>query len=103
MPNENAETNIDRDENVGVGAGSTKNADVEDVAVDDVESSEKPLTFFEILSSTFAAAVGVQSKARRTRDFSRGKPLHFIMAGLIFAAIFVLVVVAVVRSVLSNV
>lgn len=69
----------------------------------DEEISEKPLTFFQILGSTFAAAVGVQSKANRTRDFTRGKPLHFILAGLIFAAAFVVVVVAVVRTVLSNV
>lgn len=69
----------------------------------DGEIDEKPLTFFEVLGSTFAAAVGVQSKANRTRDFTRGKPLHFILAGIIFAATFVAVVVAVVRTVLSNV
>ena len=66
-------------------------------------SNEKPLTFLEILGSTFAAAVGVQSKARRTRDFTRGKPLHFILAGLIFAATFVTVIILVVRAVLSSV
>lgn len=66
-------------------------------------ANEKPLTFLEILGSTFAAAVGVQSKARRTRDFTRGKPLHFILAGLIFAATFVTVIILVVRAVLSSV
>lgn len=65
-------------------------------------SNEKPLTFLEILGSTFAAAVGVQSRARRTRDFTRGKPLHFILAGLIFAATFVTVIILVVRAVLSS-
>lgn len=69
----------------------------------DTTIDEKPLTFLQILGSTFAAAVGVQSKANRTRDFTRGKPLHFILAGLIFAVTFVVVVVAVVRTVLSNV
>ncbi len=66
-------------------------------------ANEKPLTFLEILGSTFAAAVGVQSKARRTRDFTRGKPLHFILAGLIFAATFVTVIILVVRAVLPSV
>ncbi len=70
---------------------------------DSVESNDKPLTFFEVLGSTLAAALGVQSKANQTRDFSRGKPIHFIMAGLIFAATFVVVVIAVVRMVLSQV
>lgn len=69
----------------------------------DAEINEKPLTFLEVLGSIFAAAVGVQSKANRTRDFTRGKPLHFILAGLIFAATFVAVVVMIVRTVLSNV
>ena len=50
-------------------------------------ANEKTLTFLEILGSAFAAAVGVQSKKNRARDFSRGKPLHFIMAGVVFAAL----------------
>ena len=80
--------------------GSTN---MENPETQDAEVNEKPLTFLEVLGSTFAAAVGVQSKARRTRDFTRGKPLHFVLAGLIFAATFVAVVVTVVRIVLSNV
>lgn len=64
-------------------------------------AEEKPLTFLEILSSVFAAAIGVQSKEKRARDFSRGKPIQFIMAGVVFAGIFVLVLVVAVRLVLS--
>ena len=64
---------------------------------------KKPLSFLEILGSTFAAAIGVQSKANKKRDFSQGKPTQFVFAGIIFAAIFVVSVVAVVRTVLSSV
>jgi len=64
---------------------------------------KKPLSFLEILGSTFAAAIGVQSKANKQRDFSQGRPTQFIFAGIIFAAIFVVSVVAVVRTVLSSV
>ncbi len=64
---------------------------------------KKPLTFIEILGSTFAAAIGVQSKANKKRDFSQGKPAQFIFAGLIFATIFVVGVIAIVRTVLSSV
>jgi len=64
---------------------------------------KKSLTFIEILGSTFAAAIGVQSKANKKRDFSQGKPTQFIFAGLIFATIFVVSVVTIVRTVLSSV
>ncbi len=64
---------------------------------------KKPLSFLDILGSTFAAAIGVQSKANKKQDFTQGKPTQFIFAGIIFATIFVLSVVAVVRTVLSAV
>lgn len=81
---------------------SDKEVDVSDVNhSEDAGENEKPLTFLEILGSTFAAAVGVQSKKNRARDFSRGKPLHFIMAGVVFAALFVIVLVLTVRLVLA--
>ncbi len=63
---------------------------------------EKPLTIWQIASSTVAAAFGVQSKANRERDFSRGKPLHFIIAGITFTVVFVLTVVLVVQLVLQG-
>ena len=63
---------------------------------------DKPLTFWQIAHSTAAAAFGVQNRANRERDFKRGKPLQFIIAGIIFTALFVLTIVLVVRVVLSN-
>lgn len=88
----------DTQETVEIESLAVENSEKQDVDID-----EKPLTFMEVLGSTFSAAVGVQSKARRTRDFSRGKPLHFVLAGLIFALTFIVVVVGVVRLVLSQV
>ena len=61
------------------------------------------LSFWQVMSSTIAAAFGVQKSENRQRDFSQGKPLHFILAGLIFTVVFVLVVATVVQLVLSNV
>ena len=63
----------------------------------------KPLTFWQMAMSTLAAAFGVQSSANRNRDFTKGKPLHFILFGIGFTIIFVLVVVTVVRTVLGSV
>ncbi len=62
----------------------------------------EPLTFWQIAGSAAAAAFGVQSRANRERDFARGKPLHFIIAGIVFTAVFVLVVAFVVHLVLRN-
>jgi hypothetical protein len=59
------------------------------------------LTFWQLLSSTIAAALGVQSRANRERDFTRGKALHFIFMGIAFTVFFVLAVVGVVNLVLS--
>jgi hypothetical protein len=55
-----------------------------------------------VIGSTFAAAIGVQKKANKERDFSRGRPLPFIIAGLVFTALFVLAVIAVVQLVLRS-
>jgi len=66
------------------------------------QPDEKPLTFWQIAGSTVAAAFGVQKSANRERDFSRGKPMHFIIAGIAFTVVFVLIVVTVVQLVLRN-
>ena len=62
-----------------------------------------PLTFWEMLGSTIAAAFGVQSSKNRHRDFSRGKASHFILMGIGFTVVFVLVMVTLVNLVLSQV
>ena len=66
------------------------------------DADDRPLTFWQIAGSAVAAAFGVQSRANRERDFSRGKPIHFIVAGIVFTAVFVLVVASVVHLVLRN-
>ncbi|MCP5182154.1 MAG: DUF2970 domain-containing protein [Pseudomonadales bacterium] len=56
-----------------------------------------------MLGSTVSAALGVQSSANRERDFSRGKASHFILMGIGFTVVFVLLVALVVKVVLSQV
>jgi len=70
----------------------------------DPRPSKEPagLTFWQVVGSTIAAAIGVQKKANKERDFTHGKPLPFIVAGLVFTVLFVLAVVAVVQMVLSR-
>ena len=61
-----------------------------------------PLTFLQMLGSTFSAAFGVQSQRNRERDFSRGKAGHFILMGIGFTAAFVITIVLVVKMVLAQ-
>lgn len=73
--------------------------------VDQKNTSEETesLSLWQVLGSTIFAALGVQKSKNRERDFQRGKPSQFIVAGILFTAAFVLVVALVVNTVLSSV
>lgn len=58
------------------------------------------LSFAQLLKSTFAAFLGVQSSVNRERDFKHGKMSHFIWMGLLFGLVFVLTLIGVVQLVL---
>ena len=62
---------------------------------------KKALSVWQLAASTVAAAFGVQTKANKDRDFSTGKPVHFIIAGIVFTALFVIAIITVVNLVLS--
>lgn len=66
----------------------------------DDQDNDKPLSFREMLQSVLAAAFGVQSGRNRARDFSRGKPSHFIALGVMFTALFVVLLFGLVKLVL---
>lgn len=68
---------------------------------EDQKGDQAPLTFVSVVMSTLAAAIGVQSKANKERDFKHGSAGPFIVAGLIFTALFVATLVLIVRFVLS--
>ncbi|MEM9622199.1 MAG: DUF2970 domain-containing protein [Pseudomonadota bacterium] len=61
-----------------------------------------PLSFREMLQSTFAAAIGVQNSANRKRDFTRGNWVHFVYMGIGFTTFFVLLMLSIVHLVLST-
>ena len=67
------------------------------------EAEEPSLSFLQIAGSVLAAAFGVQSSKNRERDFSRGKVSHFVAAGVIFTAAFVLIMVVLVNLVIGNI
>ncbi len=55
-----------------------------------------------ILSSVFAAALGVQSSKNRERDFQEGSAGVYIAAGIIFTVLFIGTVAAIVQWVLAT-
>lgn len=64
------------------------------------DQQNKPPSFWQMLHSVLAAAFGVQSGKNRARDFTQGKPSHFIAMGIVFTLIFVLLLYALVQVVL---
>ncbi|MXR33145.1 DUF2970 domain-containing protein [Pseudomonas sp. PICF6] len=50
----------------------------------------KPPTLWQMVHSVLAAAFGVQSGKNRARDFTHGKPSHFVVLGIAFTVIFAL-------------
>ena len=52
-----------------------------------------------VVQSTLAAAIGVQSKKNRERDFEEGNTGTFIVSGILFTVLFVATIVVVVSAV----
>lgn len=67
---------------------------------DESTDAPRPSTW-QVMKSVAAAAFGVQTEDARRRDFSRGRPGSFIIAGIVFTALFVIALVVVVNLVLS--
>lgn len=63
-------------------------------------SPRNGLGFRQMLSTILFGALGVQSNRARERDFTQGKPSHFIYFGVGFMVVFVLVIIGVVKLVL---
>lgn len=62
---------------------------------------EKP-TFFDVVKSVLASFFGVQSEAKRKRDFQHGSPVQFILVGIGLTILFIVAVILLVRFILST-
>ena len=65
------------------------------------DQDQKP-GFIDVIKSTLAAALGVQSNKNRERDFKHGSIKTFAIAGVIFTVVFIAVVITVVKLVLKS-
>ena len=54
-----------------------------------------------ILQSALASAFGVQSRKNQDRDFQKGRPADFVIAGIVGTLLFITVLVVVVNIVLG--
>lgn len=63
--------------------------------------ASQPIGPLGVLSSVFRAWFGVQTEARRQRDFSSSDPKPFIIAGIIFAVVMVIGVIVAVNLAIS--
>jgi hypothetical protein len=66
------------------------------------QQQEKPVKvpFWRIMLSVMQASFGVQNKANKERDFASGSIRGFVVAAIIFTAMFVLILITVVRMIL---
>jgi hypothetical protein len=65
-----------------------------------MEKNQTP-GLWQVAKSVLAAMLGVQKSENYKRDFQYGKPRQYIILGLIFVTLFVLILVGVVNLVLS--
>ena len=58
------------------------------------------LSIWAVISSVFSAFLGVQSSQKREEDFSKGKPMPFILVGIAGTLLFILTILLVVKIVI---
>lgn len=65
-------------------------------------ASGQTQSLWQTFKGVWAAFLGVQSSEQQREDFTKGKASHYIIIGLVFVALFILVMVGVVKIVLST-
>jgi len=76
---------------------TTQNPESGQDGQDSRDGEQGDLSTTQVVSSTLAAAFGVQSKENKVRDFERGKPHQFIIAGVVFTLVFLFGMIALVN------
>ncbi|TXH04983.1 MAG: DUF2970 domain-containing protein [Nevskiaceae bacterium] len=65
------------------------------------DQNRKP-TLWQVIASVNAAFFGVQSRKNRERDFTHGRPLHFIVIGVVMTVVLIAGLVLIVKFMLRN-
>lgn len=64
-------------------------------------TAKKGLSTWQVITSILASFIGVQKEHKRERDFKHGKPMQFIIAGIVLTIVWYLAIYLVVRIVLK--
>jgi len=85
-----------------MGATPDSGDEEDNLARDTAVPSPSGTGFWNVVQSVGAAMIGVQSRKNRERDFTQGKPIHFIIGGLVGTLLFLLVVWLLVQYILAT-
>lgn len=69
---------------------------------DSNEQKRQGTGFWNVVQSVGAGLLGVQSSKNRKRDFTEGKPIHFIVGGVMGTIAFLLFVWLIVQYLLAT-
>lgn len=65
-----------------------------------MDKQKSGIGIWEICKSVLMSFLGVQKESVRRRDFEKGKPAHFIVAGIFFTALFIVILYGTVKLIL---
>lgn len=72
-----------------------------DETTDSTDQPSKP-SWLQVAGSVIAGALGVQSRKNRERDFAQSSFVPYIIGGIVFTVLFVLVLAGFVSLLLNN-
>ena len=61
------------------------------------DEGEEPLSLWQVICSVLAAHVGGHSRERREQDFRRGSGLQFFIVGMLYLALLIGGIIALIR------
>ena len=64
------------------------------------DENSRPTSAWQVIQSVLWSFFGVQSSKNRQRDFTRGKPIHYLVAALLMTGVVALIFYAAVQLVL---
>lgn len=84
-------------------AGQAQTEDQTEAQTEEEANEERAgISTLQLIQSTLAGALGVQSSKNRKRDFANARASQFVIAGIVFTALFVGIMVLLVRTILST-
>lgn len=66
-----------------------------------MNDNKKEPSLADVAKSVLWALLGVQKSKNHERDFKHGKPFQYIIVGLVAVAIFITILITIVRFVMS--